>query len=233
MPNFNIVKKHTPSDSFRSAYVRSSYDLQSKQIVEEFCGSIDIESLHWNVGLIVGGSGTGKSTIIREIFPDCIVGSFDYVSDSVIDDMPETGEVNDIFKMFSSVGFGSPTSWLKPYSVLSNGEKMRVDLARALLEDRDTVVFDEFTSVVDREVAKTGSLAVSRAVRRHNKKFVAVSCHYDIVDWLSPDWIYDTTKQHFRCAGGRSADRALKLKFMNLKLLTNKTYGRYLKSIII
>jgi len=68
---------------------------------------------------------------------------------------------------------------------------MRVDLARALLE-KDFVVFDEFTSVVDRQVAQTTSLAVNKAVRKMGKKFIAVSCHYDIVDWLEPDWVFDT-----------------------------------------
>lgn len=54
------------------------------------------------------------------------------------------------------------------------------------------VVFDEFTSVVDRKVAQTASLAVSKAVRRAEKQFIAVSCHYDILDWLEPDWVFDT-----------------------------------------
>ena len=99
--------------------------------------------------------------------------------------------VNEITRMFYAVGFGSVPSWLKPYSVLSNGEKMRVDLARALLE-KDFVVFDEFTSVVDRTVAKTACIAINKAVKRTEKKFVAVSCHYDILEWLCPDWVFDT-----------------------------------------
>lgn len=74
---------------------------------------------------------------------------------------------------------------------------MRVDLARALLE-KNFVVFDEFTSVVDRQVAQTACLAVAKAVRKSEKRFVAVSCHYDILDWLEPDWIFDTnTMQNF------------------------------------
>ena len=104
--------------------------------------------------------------------------------------MPDVA-INEITKMFYAVGFGSVPSWLKPYSVLSNGEKMRVDLERSLLES-DFVVFDEFTSVVDRQVAQTASLAVSKAIRRMGKQFVAVSCHYDIRDWLEPDWVFDT-----------------------------------------
>jgi GNAT superfamily N-acetyltransferase len=55
------------------------------------------------------------------------------------------------------------------------------------------VVFDEFTSVVDRTVAQVGSAAVAKAIRsgRIAKRFVAVSCHYDILPWLEPDWVAD------------------------------------------
>ena len=85
----------------------------------------------------------------------------------------------------------SVPSWLKPYKVLSNGEKMRVNLARALLE-KDVICFDEFTSVVDRQVAKTACIAINKAIKNTNKKFIAVSCHKDIIEWLQPDWLFDT-----------------------------------------
>ena len=57
---------------------------------------------------------------------------------------------------------------------------------------RDFVVFDEFTSVVDRQVAQTASLAISKAIRRTKKRFIAVSCHSDIIEWLEPDWVFNT-----------------------------------------
>ena len=79
---------------------------------------------------------------------------------------------------------------MRPYAVLSNGEKFRVDMARTLAEMPDLAVVDEFTSVVDRQVAQVGSSCVAKAVRRRGRKFVAVSCHYDILDWLQPDWVF-------------------------------------------
>ena len=139
-----------------------------------------------------GGSGTGKTTIAREIFKDEYVKQFEYTHDSVIDDMPKC-DMKDIEQMFYAVGFGSVPSWLKPYSVLSNGEKMRVDLARALLE-QDRVCFDEFTSVVDRQVAETMCIATNKAIKRTGKQFIAVTCHYDVLEWLDADWIFDTNK---------------------------------------
>ena len=79
---------------------------------------------------------------------------------------------------------------------------MRVDLARKML-DSDFVVFDEFTSVVDREVAKTMCIAINKMISKNkDKKFVAISCHYDIIEYLQPDWVFDTNemKQTFQLA---------------------------------
>jgi ABC-type transport system involved in cytochrome bd biosynthesis fused ATPase/permease subunit len=80
---------------------------------------------------------------------------------------------------------------------------MRVDLANALLR-KEFVVFDEFTSVVDRNVAQTCCVATTKAVRKLNKQFVAVSCHFDILEWLQPDWVFDTDKM--QCFFGQSLD---------------------------
>jgi hypothetical protein len=87
---------------------------------------------------------------------------------------------------------------MTPYHALSNGQRFRADLARALVSS-DYVVYDEFTSVVDRDVARTAAYAVSKDVRRRaSQKFVAVSCHADIVEWLEPDWVFDTALGELR-----------------------------------
>lgn len=233
MPSFNIIKKVSPDETFRVNNIINNFDLDIEDIDEHFEGNIDIEGRDWNVGLIVGGSGTGKSTIARECFPDDYIDGFEYKAGSIIDDMPKGKSAKEIEKTFTSVGFASPPSWLKPYEVLSNGEKMRVDLARSILEDRDLVVFDEFTSVVNREVAKTSSYAISKAVRRLDKKFVAVACHRDIIDWLEPDWIYDTDEKHFFIVRESTTAQRLSLKYTGLTIKLKEKYGNYLKSIII
>ncbi len=190
MPNFNIVRKAEIDKTFRVASVMSDFDITPDQCSEHFQGEIKIPE-KWQIGIIYGGSGTEKTTVAKELFGNNVISQFEYTSKSVIDDMPKTCTMTEIEKMFYAVGFGSVPSWLKPYNVLSNGEKMRVDLARALLE-RDFVVFDEFTSVVDRNVAKTASIAISKAIRRTNKKFIAISCHKDIIEYLQPDWKFCT-----------------------------------------
>jgi ABC-type dipeptide/oligopeptide/nickel transport system ATPase subunit len=185
-----------------------TFDLQTNSVKEHFVGDIDCDmNGDWQIGLIVGNSGTGKTTIAKELFPEAYVTNFKYEGETVLDDMPEGASVEDITKAFGAVGFSSSPSWLKPYAVLSNGEKMRVDIARALLEPNKLVVFDEFTSVVDRNIARISSFAVQKAIRKSDKKFIAVGCHFDVEDWLLPDWVFDTNSMTFRMCDSKKKDQ--------------------------
>ena len=181
---FDIPVQSTPSDSFRVNSVRSSYDLKERVIRERFTGDLALPE-KWNIGLIVGSSGSGKTTIARQLFgePKPIA----HASLSVIDDMPDS-PVDEIERAFTNVGFSSIPSWLKPYHVLSNGERMRVDLAAALLSQNNPIIFDEFTSVVDRAIAENLSIMTAKTIRKTNRQFIAVS-------WLQPDWVYDTDRR--------------------------------------
>jgi len=113
----------------------------------------------------------------------------------VIDDFDDSLSMEDIARVCQSVGFNTIPSWLRPFSVLSNGEKFRVEIARRLLSSNGIIAIDEFTSVVDRQVARFGSFAVAKYVRASGKRLVAASCHYDIIDWLQPDWILEPGRE--------------------------------------
>lgn len=230
---FYIEKRNDTQMTDRVAEVMCDFDITPEHSNELFEGSLDIENENWNVGMIVGGSGTGKSTIAKHLFGEFYVSGYEYDDRSVLDNMSETCTTKEIELAFTSVGFSSPPCWLKPYRVLSTGEKMRVDLARAILSENNTVVFDEFTSVVDREVAKTCSMAVQKEVRRRGKQFVAVSCHKDIVEYLQPDWIYDTDQKCFFGQGGSMSSPNTKLTYTKLVDAISNQYGQFLGSITI
>jgi GNAT superfamily N-acetyltransferase len=158
-------------------------------------GDVPIDDRDWNVGLIVGPSGVGKSSVMRQLFGPAI--DLTWKAPSLIDDFDKKFGIQEITDACSAVGFNTVPSWAKPYAVLSTGEKFRADLARAILERPDPIVIDEFTSVVDRQVAQIGSYAVQKFVRARKRKFVAVTCHYDVQEWLQPDWILEPATMAF------------------------------------
>jgi hypothetical protein len=93
----------------------------------------------------------------------------------------------------AAVGLGDVPAWLRPFHVLSNGEQFRAGLARLVVDAPERAVIDEFTSVVDRQIAKVGAAAFAKAWRRNKgKQIILLSCHYDVLPWLQPDWVYDT-----------------------------------------
>jgi hypothetical protein len=142
--------------------------------------------IDFNLGVIVGSSGSGKSQILKHHFfheeplvewnsQKAIVSHFDN---------PEIA----LERLFAS-GLSSIPTLCKPYHVLSNGEKYRAHVARIL---GDGCIIDEFTSVVNRETAKSLSVSLSKYIRRKNlRNAVLSSCHRDILDWLEPDWVFD------------------------------------------
>ena len=179
-------------DSFRVQQVAGMFDVPlAAEQTERFTAEIPGLDEAWEIGLVVGPSGSGKSTIARRQWPAAYTTARQWPADRAVIDAFAAASIKEITGTLTAVGFSSPPHWIKPYHVLSNGERFRCELARALLEGGELVVFDEFTSVVDRTVARIGSAAVAKAIRRTQRRFVAISCHYDIAEWLEPDWVLD------------------------------------------
>jgi GNAT superfamily N-acetyltransferase len=218
MPAIDISVSCPVYDSFRVQQVAGMFDVPlADKATERFQVELPDLTEEWQIGLIVGPSGSGKSTIAREAYAtgsanSALYTSADWPSDRAVVDCFGDVSMRHVVDLFTAVGFGSPPSWVKPYHVLSGGERFRCDLARALskglgagdsgLQCRQPpvpspqpplVAFDEFTSVVDRNVAKVCSAAIAKGIRRGHIpcRFVAVTCHYDVAEWLEPDWVLD------------------------------------------
>jgi energy-coupling factor transporter ATP-binding protein EcfA2 len=201
MPIAHILRTAPIHSSFRVEQVRGMFDVPDRtEIRQTWDVSLPIEEKQWNIGLIVGHSGSGKTTIANEIFKGAhLHESFSWDADkSILDGFDKDIATKEIVETLSSVGLSSPPHWLKSYQHLSNGQKFRVELARLILSGHSRVVFDEFTSVVDRDVAKICCATLSKTIRRRQcPQFVAVSCHSDILDWLQPDWVFDVNTNRF------------------------------------
>jgi len=198
MSRIDLVVESPIIESSRVQQLSAMFDcpLAEKSHIE-WHGELPMEAQPWNVGLIVGPSGCGKSSIGRQLFKQNYDAEIHWGAGAVIDDFAAHFGMEQIAATCQAVGFNTIPAWARPFHVLSNGEKFRVELARRLLEMPDPIIVDEFTSVVDRQVAKIGAHAVQKYIRKHKRQFVAISCHYDIVDWLQPDWIFEPATMTF------------------------------------
>jgi hypothetical protein len=179
----------------------------------------------YNIGVIVGSSGSGKSTLLKKFGIERIPK---WSKKSIVSNFRTP---DDAINALSAVGLNTVPSWYKPYHVLSNGEKFRANLAYKLDCARDDgyLIVDEFTSVVDRNVAKAASVSISKYIKKYNIKNVVLStCHRDILDWLEPDWLIDTDLGEYT-EGFFLLDQKSKLTFIE----QIRTSGQCLKTITI
>lgn len=198
------VEAPTPMTS-RVRQVAALLDVPiAKKMARSWRHDLPLGEHEWKVGLIVGPSGAGKSLLARALADEMeggyLAGGYDWGDDTaLVDGFPQTMGVKEVTGLLTAVGLGDAPAWLRPYRTLSNGEAFRADMARALSTNDGVLFIDEFTSVVDRQVARVASHAVQKAVRRsgNDLQFVAVSCHYDVEAWLQPDWMYDVAAQVF------------------------------------
>lgn len=203
MPRIDLVKQVEVRRTPRVQQVESIFDVPPAEQAEvRWKADLPLDEQDWSIGMIVGPSGAGKSSVARELFGERLIDGYKWSpGESVVDGFPEGVGIKTITAALSSVGLGSVPSWLKPYQVLSTGEQFRATIARALAEAEDPIVIDEWTSVVDRQVAKVASTAVAKTIRRQKKRLVAVGCHYDVIEWLQPDWVFEphTSRFEWRC----------------------------------
>ena len=194
---FHVALTSEPSDSFRCTKAANSMDLDlKKKLTHKFDIEVDIDT-PFNVGLIVGASGSGKTTLAKEMFgAECFNEILD-LTKPVIDQFPKEMSYEDCAAALGGAGLSAVTCWVRPAYTLSNGQRARAEMALRMAQNETLIVIDEFTSVVDRTIAKAMAVTVAKVARKLNKRVVVAACHYDIFEWLNPCWVIDCNKQTF------------------------------------
>lgn len=190
-----IERNHKIINDKYTEYVYENFDIQNREntSIKIPVNFAECKTFDWNIGVIYGGSGSGKTTLLKE-FGSLTEQKFDN-SLSLISNFNWL-EPEEAVNLLSSVWLSSIPTYLRPFSLLSNGEQYRASLAYKVgrASKNDVILIDEFTSVVDRDVAKSMSFSIQKYIRKHNKKIIFASCHFDIMEWLKPDWTYSPHK---------------------------------------
>ena len=200
MTKIAVHNRVSDFNSYRAARVKSLFNAENGC---NFDLEVDADlSGDWNIGVVVGPSGSGKTSIGKIIFGENKIHDYHdgWSPDKpIIDEIAPGEDFNMVTGALANVGLGDVPAWLRPFRVLSNGEQFRAGLARVICEKPREIVIDEFTSVIDRQIAKIGSQAFQKAWRRNNPtgKVVLLTPHYDILDWVQPDWVLDTKTKTF------------------------------------
>lgn len=231
MQNYVVDLQSEVSHSFRCQKAANSLDIDTeKKSKHHLSISVDLKT-SFNIGLIVGASGSGKTTLAKKIFGnDCFTTSID-PSKAIIDQFPFDMSYDDCAASLAGMGLTSVPCWIRPVYTLSNGQRARAEAALHMTDETKNIIcIDEWTSVVDRTVAKVMSHCIQKHARKTNRQVILNACHYDIIEWLNPDFIIDCNKQEYidRRSMVGAFQRGDQLQF-SIKPVSRKTWPYFSK----
>ena len=146
--------------------------------------------------LLTGSSGTGKSSALAQIDRHfagaCKVDRVSFPpAAAVVDHIAPWASLSEAVGFMTCCGFSEPHLWVRRFQELSDGEKFRARLARAVALQARTnsaapLLCDEFCTGLHRRAAKAISFNLRKLVARRRLSLVLASCHDDVISDLQP-----------------------------------------------
>ena len=109
----------------------------------------------WNVAMVYGASGSGKTTMVQKLFGDKVFKTVINEDEPIINQFPKSFTYDQCAELLSGIGLNSVPCWVRPVKTLSNGQRARAEAALLMVQSEEIVFIDEWTSVVDRTVAES------------------------------------------------------------------------------
>jgi len=144
----------------------------------------------FDVCYITGASGSGKSSLLRELkqYYNVEDVDFDMDSDSAIVDL--VGDtLDEALNLLSVVGLSEARIFVKRPRDLSDGQKYRYQLACMLYKKQNVLCIDEFTSLLDRTTAEVVAYNMQKCCRRNGVKLIVATAHNDLEEFLNPSTV--------------------------------------------
>ncbi|MBI2184291.1 MAG: hypothetical protein HYU39_04945 [Thaumarchaeota archaeon] len=151
-----------------------------------------------DITYITGDSGSGKSLLLKEL--STAIQNLQEFRGIAPTTEPDPNEIliegvgkdtGEAILTLSKTGLNEAFLMLRRYRDLSDGQKYRYRIAKAIDSGKGTWIFDEFCSVLDRTTAKVVAYTIQKAARKHNKTLIVATTHTDLFDELDPSvYIY-------------------------------------------
>jgi hypothetical protein len=88
---------YDPPKTARSQQLSGMFDLSlDEKLRNSWTHNLPIEDKDWQIGLIVGASGAGKSILAREVWGDRVIERFDWSEKAIVEQFPKSMSIHDI-----------------------------------------------------------------------------------------------------------------------------------------
>jgi ABC-type ATPase with predicted acetyltransferase domain len=155
--------------------------------------NLDVEVRKGDVVYITGQSGGGKSVLLRELATQMAARGQRVVNlDAIVfEDKPLIDQIgtdtNHAIELLAVAGINDAYLYARKPSELSDGQRYRLRLAKAVESGAEVWVADEFLAVLDRTAAKVIAFSLQKTARRMGATLLVATTHTDMVPDLCPD----------------------------------------------
>lgn len=159
--------------------------------------NLELQIAPGDVVYITGQSGGGKSVLLRELARQMAERGQTTVNldDIKFQDAPLIDQIgtdtNDAIRLMGLAGVNDAYLWVRKPSELSDGQRYRFRLAKAMEAGAQVWVADEFLAVLDRTAAKVIAFSIQKAARRAGATVIVATTHTDMVSDLYPDLVIE------------------------------------------
>lgn len=144
------------------------------------------------VCFFAGASGSGKSVLLKEVYQSFCDDEKIWLQNIPIENGNTVidcfdGEIVSALRNLSKAGLNDVFTILNRPSCLSDGQKYRYRLAKALASDKKFIFIDEFCSNLDRITASVISSNIRKLADRTGRVFFLAAANEDVLADLLPD----------------------------------------------
>lgn len=189
--------------------VMDSFGIESNRISNRLIGPVDVALSRGTVSLITGASGAGKSVLLHAISSEELSGGLRKVIskggggckvrslNALPDGVPIFQYFADLYgpeKAFDAlchVGLSEAMVFIKPFELLSMGQRYRAMFADLILSDAELWILDEFCSNLDPVTSRILSIKLKKLAQRRGCFVVVAAANANhFLEALSPNQVY-------------------------------------------